>query len=81
MNLLQVHVFFVLVPLLLVAVLSLMIYSRKGPHPATYMMAEPWTHGPILWAATDEVIGDPHGHAHRAGVSDFTVGGGASGKW
>ena len=65
------------VPLLVMAVLSLLIFSRKGPHPASYKMSEKWTYGPILWAATGEKIGDGHGH----GADEFTVGGSASGKW
>lgn len=65
------------VPLLLTAVLALWIWRRPGVHPASYKLSEQWTHAPILWAATEEVIGDPHGH----GSHDFTVGGGASGKW
>jgi hypothetical protein len=73
----EVHLWFVGVPLLLVAVLVGLIWSRKGPHPATYDMSETWTHEPILWAAVDEPIGDPHGH----GSQEFSVGGGASGKW
>lgn len=68
--------YFIGIPLLLVALLSARIWSRKGPHLATYRMSEPWTYPPILWAATDEVIGR-HGHAK----SEFSVGGGASGKW
>jgi len=66
------------IPLLLVLVLSVMIWSRKGPHPATYTMSEPWTHPPLLWAATDEAVGNAHG-GH--GTSEFSVGGGASGTW
>jgi hypothetical protein len=74
----EIHLFFVGIPLLLVAVLSVLIWSHKGPHPKTYDMSEPWATGPILWAATDEVIGGGHnGH----GASEFSVGGGASGKW
>jgi hypothetical protein len=74
----QIHLLAVGIPLLLVAVLSGMIWSRKGPHPATYKLPEPWTHPPILWAATDEAVGGAHrGH----GASEFTVGGGASGTW
>jgi hypothetical protein len=69
--------YFVGIPLLLVTVLSVQIWSRKGPHPATYEMSEPWTYPRILWAATDEVIGDSHGHDSL----EFSVGGGASGKW
>ena len=73
----QIHLFFIGIPLLLVAVLAVLIWSRKGPHPATYKMSEPWTHEPILWAATDERVGDLHGH----GSDELTVGGGASGTW
>ncbi len=65
------------VPLLLTAVLAAIIWRKPGPHPAPYKLSEQWTHEPILWAATEEVIGDPHGH----GSHEFTVGGGASGKW
>lgn len=66
------------VPLLLAAVLAALIWRHKGPHAATYKMSEPWTHAPILWAATDEVVGAGH-HGH--GAAEFSVGGGASGKW
>ena len=67
------------VPLLVMLVLALMIFSRKGPHPASYKLPEPWTHDPILWAATGEKVGDGHGHGH--GSSGYAVGGGASGRW
>jgi hypothetical protein len=76
-SVLQVHALFVGIPLLLVIILATLIWSHKGPHPATYKMSEPWTREPILWAATDESVGDPHGH----GSDELTVGGGASGKW
>lgn len=71
--------YFVGVPLLLVSLLSLRIWSRKGAHPAAYQMSESWaqTHPSILWAATDEALGNGHGH----GKPEFSVGGGASGKW
>ena len=72
----EIHSLFLGVPLLLVILLVALIWSQKGPHPATYKMSEPWTHPPILWAATDEVVGHS-GH----GASEFSVGGGASGKW
>jgi hypothetical protein len=74
----EIHALFLGIPLLLVILLVAMIWSRKGPHPATYKMSESWTHPPILWAATDEVIG--HGHGGH-GAAEFSVGGGASGKW
>ncbi|BBU22007.1 Uncharacterised protein [Mycobacterium xenopi] len=73
----EIHLYFVGIPLLLVVVLAALIWSRRGPHPATYKLSEPWTHPPILWAATDEDVGDHHGH----GNSEFSVGGGASGSW
>ncbi|MGD1109137.1 MAG: hypothetical protein ABR885_02445 [Mycobacterium sp.] len=77
----EIHLFFIGIPLLLVAALSALIWSRKGPHPATYKLSEPWTHPPILWAATDEAVGGAHGgHGGHEG-SEFTVGGGASGTW
>jgi hypothetical protein len=72
-SVLEVHALFVGIPLLLVLILVAMIWSRKGPHPATYKMSDQWTHAPILWAAVDEHVGDPH--------EALTVGGGASGKW
>jgi hypothetical protein len=61
------------VPLLLLLVLIALIWSRKGPHPATYELSDEWTHAPILWAADEPA---DHGHG-----SHLTVGGGASGKW
>lgn len=65
------------VPLLLAAVLALLTLPRKGPHPDPYRLSERWTHAPILWAATEEQVGDGHGH----GSAGFEVGGGASGRW
>jgi hypothetical protein len=61
------------VPLALLLVLIALIFSRRGPHPATYKMSDEWTHAPILWAADEPA---DHGHG-----SHLTVGGGASGKW
>ena len=71
-----VHASFVLVPLALAGVLALFIYTKKGPHPATFDMAETWTHDPILWAADE-----PADHGHGGHGSHLTIGGGASGKW
>jgi hypothetical protein len=70
------HSLFVLVPLGLTAVLALLIWRRKGPHPASYKMSEPWRHAPILWAAEE-----PADHGHSGHGDHLTVGGGASGKW
>lgn len=76
MSLAEIHLYFIGIPLLLVIVISALIWSHKGPHPATYKLAEKWTHPPILWAATDEDVGVAH-----HGTSEFSVGGGASGTW
>ncbi|MFN8227259.1 MAG: hypothetical protein U0R18_11170 [Mycobacterium sp.] len=62
------------VPLLIAAVFALLTLTKKSPHPKAYALSEQWTYGPILWAATDENVGDAHGHG-------FEVGGGASGRW
>jgi hypothetical protein len=72
----EIHLYFVGIPLLLWLVLVALIYSRKGVHPATYQMTQPWTHPPILWAATDEPT-----VAHGDDTGEFSVGGGASGRW
>ena len=76
----EIHLLVVGIPLLLVAVLATLIWSRKGPHPATYNLSESWTHPPILWAAADEAVGGAHGPGAH-GAAQFTVGGGASGTW
>jgi len=68
------HALYVAVPVGLGALLYA-LFARADRHPPTYSMSEPWTHPPILWAATDEAL--PGGH-DSAGV---TVGGGASGRW
>lgn len=65
------------IPAVLVLLLSVRIWSRKGPRAATYQMTDRWTHAPILWTAADEIVGAGHGH----GKSEFSVGGGASGNW
>ncbi len=61
---------------MLFVVLALIYLTRKGPHPATYKMSDPWTHEPILWAAEE-----PQDHGHGGHSHGVTIGGGASGKW
>jgi hypothetical protein len=91
-----IHSLLVLVPLGLAAVLALLIFRTKGPHPASYKLSEPWKHSPILWAADEPA---DHGHTTATGRSiqadaaarggnvgehsthPVTIGGGASGKW
>ena len=88
------HSLFVLVPLGLTAVLALLIWRKKGPHPASYKVSEPWRHAPILWASEEPSLhAGATGHspyadsaAHGGNTGDthsnpVTVGGGASGKW
>ncbi len=77
----EIHLYVVGIPLLLVIVLVALIWSRKGPHPATYKLSEPWTHAPILGAATDENVGNGHGEHAGHEAAEFSAGGGASGKW
>jgi hypothetical protein len=83
----EIHLYLVGIPLLLVLVLVALIWSRKGPHPAAYKLPESWeklAHPPILWAATDEDLGNRHGghsDASSHGTAGFSVGGGVSGKW
>ncbi|MCV7314806.1 hypothetical protein H7J77_04540 [Mycolicibacillus parakoreensis] len=74
----EIHLYFVGIPLGLTLLLALWIWSHKGAHAPTYRMSEPWTHPPVLWAATDEAVGAP---AHGHDTAEFSVGGGASGKW
>lgn len=76
MSVLEILGWFVGIPAAVFALLSARTMTQKGPRAATYQMADRWTHPPILWSATDEVIG---GHGH--GKSEFSVGGGASGNW
>lgn len=58
------------------------IYTRGRKNQPSYNLSEPYTHEPILWAATDEVVpGGSHGHGHGHGGSALNVGGGASGRW
>ncbi|WP_193047286.1 aa3-type cytochrome oxidase subunit CtaJ [Mycolicibacterium baixiangningiae] len=89
------HSLFVLVPLGLTAVLALMIWRGKGPHPASYKVSEPWKHSPILWAADEpaahhtattgrSVQADSAADGGNVGEhheNTVTIGGGASGKW
>jgi hypothetical protein len=74
----EIHGLLLGIPLLLVILLVAMIWSRKGPHPATYSMSESWTHPRPLGAEPDGCLA--HGHGGH-GASEFSVGGGASGKW
>ncbi|CAJ1581531.1 hypothetical protein [[Mycobacterium] wendilense] len=60
------------------AFFALVTLPKKGPRPPSYKLPEEWTHGPLLWAAVDEQVGSA-GHGH--GAEEFSVGGGASGKW
>lgn len=66
-------------PVLLVIALVALIYSRGRKSHPTYQLSQPFTHEPILWAATDEVVPGGGGHGH--GSSDLSVGGGVSGRW
>lgn len=64
----HLHLIIVGIPVLLVVALSVLIWSRKGPHPASYKLGEKWTHPPILWAAIGEEVGHSHGGARHVGI-------------
>lgn len=81
MNSTLIHALYLGAPVAVFALLALFTYSRKGNHPATYKMSEPWTYGPILWSATDEAVGGGHGHGGAHAHAEVAVGGGASGRW
>lgn len=70
-------------PVVLVAILVFLLYSRKGDRPVEYTLSQPWTHAPILWAAVDETVPGGHhgGHGGGHGGDALNVGGGASGRW
>lgn len=74
MSIAEYSLYLLWLPLGLALVLALLIWRRKGPHPASYKMSDPWRHAPILWAADEPVT---HGHDDHP----LTIGGGASGKW
>ena len=64
-------------PVLILVALIVLVYRRGGVNRPIYRLSQPWTHSPILWAATSEVV--PTGtHGRHELVS---VGGGASGHW
>ena len=63
------------VPLAVLLILVALIFTRKGPHPATYKMSDEWTH------AADPVGGRRTSGSRPSAWSHLTVGGGASGKW
>lgn len=66
-------------PILLVIALIALVYRRGRNDRPTYRLPQPFTHDPILWTATEEVV--PGGDAHGHGASDLNVGGGVSGRW
>ncbi len=66
-------------PVLLLLALIVLFYARGRKSRPTYQLSQPYTHEPILWAATGEVLPGGHGHGH--GESGLIVGGGASGRW
>lgn len=63
----------------LLVVVLIVVYLRAGKRPASYRLSQTWTHAPVLWSATDEVV--PGGHGAHAGHVEVNVGGGASGGW
>ncbi|MGI9123835.1 MAG: aa3-type cytochrome oxidase subunit CtaJ [Mycobacterium sp.] len=68
-------------PVLIVVALIVLVYRRSAGRRISYQLSQPWTHGQLLFAATDEVIpsGQHVGHHHPG--ETVPLGGGASGHW
>ena len=74
----EIHLYLPWRPVVLVVVLAALIWRHKGPHPATYKLTEP---GGIPRSCGPPPTGMRARCACRPRRSEFSVGGGASGKW
>ena len=68
-------------PVLVLVALIVLVYRRGGTNRTVYRLPEPWTHSPILWSATDEVVPGGSHAGHHGSHEAVSVGGGASGHW
>ncbi len=84
MSLLETVLLFVALPAgiyLIIAGLSFLGKPNAGTAPKHFNLGDEWTRKPVLWSATDEVIGHGH-HGHGAHeLSADVIGGRASGGW
>jgi len=74
---LQTVLVFVLVPLVLYGLISLLAAGRRRQRPSRYRPGEPWRHDPVWWTA------NPVGAPVRAPVEHVgnATKGGAEGGW
>lgn len=90
MSILETVLIFLGIPLVIYAAIAGLSYLGKplpGEKPVHFELGQKWTHEPVLWSATDEVIGSghhdvaPHGSHAAIESSQELIGGRASGKF
>jgi len=89
-SILETVLIFLGIPLVIYAAIAGLSYLGKplpGEKPVHFDLGQKWTHAPVLWSATDEVIGNGHhaavshgGHAAIESAQEL-IGGRASGKF
>ncbi|HTK64351.1 MAG TPA: hypothetical protein VL595_18315 [Pseudonocardia sp.] len=77
MSVLQTVLVFVLVPLGLFVVISLLAAGRRRQRPSRYRPGEPWRHEPVWWTANPAGAPLPEEPEHVASAGK----GGAEGGW
>ena len=83
MNILETLLLFVGIPVLVIGSLGLLTMRLNpiaGKHPSHFSLGDPWTHGPLLWTAVDEVTTTGHHGGHDEAHGNL-IGGRANGKW
>ncbi|UAK32746.1 hypothetical protein K8O92_01570 [Nocardia asteroides] len=93
MSILETVLIFVGIPLVIYGVIAGLSFLGKplpGEKPVHFALGQEWTQPPVLWSATEEVIGSghhfpetPHGQQHAAIESTEVelIGGRASGRF
>ncbi|MBF6357775.1 hypothetical protein IU449_25075 [Nocardia higoensis] len=90
MSILETVLIFLGIPLVIYAAIAGLSYLGKplpGEKPVHFDLGQKWTHEPVLWSATDEVIGHghhdvaPHGSHAAIESAQELIGGRASGKF
>jgi hypothetical protein len=91
-SILETVLIFLGIPLVIYGAIAGLSYLGKplpGEKPVHFDLGQKWTHSPVLWSATDEVIGAghhdiadaSHGHAAIESTAVELIGGRASGKF
>lgn len=76
-NVLQTVLFFVLIPLGLFLLISLLAAGRRRQRPSRYRPGEPWRHEPVWWTANPVGAPTQEQTEYVAGATK----GGAEGGW